>query len=284
MPARYRGSLPFGHATLGLVRAYPRLLGLPDVPIVAKLGPHEGILTFTLPPDETLPARAKRVMREHLEEVFFDGSTFLRNDLSLDFIDAALQLRTTATGERLAAHTQVEDLARDFGAEARERFGATRVSLWGRARRDQPLQPLGAREMGCEALTVCPLLVGNREVGRVEMDVGVGEDAGLRELEQILPWLALGLSHCLASAPAGPGELHAPTRQVALATRRWTLTPREARVLDLVLVGRSNKEIAHALDCSVKNVEAALTLMMRKARVGSRTELVHGVWSGGEGH
>jgi DNA-binding CsgD family transcriptional regulator len=52
------------------------------------------------------------------------------------------------------------------------------------------------------------------------------------------------------------------------------LTVTEQRVADLVVAGRSNKEIAAVLFVSVRAVEANLTRIYAKLDVGSRTELV----------
>jgi NarL family two-component system response regulator LiaR len=50
------------------------------------------------------------------------------------------------------------------------------------------------------------------------------------------------------------------------------LTSREMEVLCLVAQGRSNRQIARALDLSVRTVEAHLTHIYAKLGVGSRTE------------
>lgn len=52
------------------------------------------------------------------------------------------------------------------------------------------------------------------------------------------------------------------------------LTDRELEVLRLAAQGKANKEIARALDVSVRTVEAHLSHVFRKLSVGSRTEAV----------
>lgn len=52
------------------------------------------------------------------------------------------------------------------------------------------------------------------------------------------------------------------------------LTEREHEVLELAANGMANKEIAAALDVSVRTVEAHLSHIFRKLEVGSRTEAV----------
>jgi DNA-binding NarL/FixJ family response regulator len=52
------------------------------------------------------------------------------------------------------------------------------------------------------------------------------------------------------------------------------LTPPEKRVLDLVLLGESNKEIARRLECTVKNVEYHVTHILKKTGMPTRLKLV----------
>lgn len=52
------------------------------------------------------------------------------------------------------------------------------------------------------------------------------------------------------------------------------LTPSERLVLTHLCAGASNKEIAHALDCSVKTIEFHMSNLFRKSGVTSRTQLV----------
>lgn len=52
-----------------------------------------------------------------------------------------------------------------------------------------------------------------------------------------------------------------------------TLTPREHDIVEQVVSGRSNKEIARALDLAPQTVKNHLTHIMMKARVSSRIQL-----------
>ena len=63
----------------------------------------------------------------------------------------------------------------------------------------------------------------------------------------------------------------------AYAQRLAQLTQREREVLDLVVAGRTNREIAEALEISVKTVEAHRSHLMEKLEVGSVAELVQAV-------
>jgi DNA-binding NarL/FixJ family response regulator len=58
------------------------------------------------------------------------------------------------------------------------------------------------------------------------------------------------------------------------ARRMWGLLPKQLRVLELLLTGASNKEIACALQCAEVTVENHLTALYRRAGACSRTDLV----------
>jgi|HubBroStandDraft_1064217.scaffolds.fasta_scaffold11006_2 DNA-binding NarL/FixJ family response regulator len=53
------------------------------------------------------------------------------------------------------------------------------------------------------------------------------------------------------------------------------LTPRELEILKLLAHGRSHKEIAYALDISVKTVDAHCTNIMRKLNLHALSDLIH---------
>jgi DNA-binding NarL/FixJ family response regulator len=52
------------------------------------------------------------------------------------------------------------------------------------------------------------------------------------------------------------------------------LTPREEEVLEHVLRGETNKEIAAALGCSDKTIEYHMRNILRKTQTSSRTRLM----------
>jgi len=65
--------------------------------------------------------------------------------------------------------------------------------------------------------------------------------------------------------------------QRACAQRLAQLTQREREVLDLVVAGKTNRDIAEVLDISVKTVEAHRAHLMEKVEAGSVAELVQAV-------
>jgi DNA-binding NarL/FixJ family response regulator len=60
----------------------------------------------------------------------------------------------------------------------------------------------------------------------------------------------------------------------AAVERLQTLTPQQARILELVCAGKLNKQIAYELDVAETTVKAHLTAILRKLRVQSRTQAV----------
>jgi DNA-binding NarL/FixJ family response regulator len=61
---------------------------------------------------------------------------------------------------------------------------------------------------------------------------------------------------------------------IAKETLELDLTPRERSVLELLAQGLMNKEIAHRLETSVRNVEKYVSRLFSKTGTSSRTELV----------
>lgn len=70
-------------------------------------------------------------------------------------------------------------------------------------------------------------------------------------------------------------------RRRVQAARIAQLTQREREVMELVVAGRMNREIAEALDISVKTVEAHRARIMEKLEVSSVAELVQATMSAG---
>ena len=70
-------------------------------------------------------------------------------------------------------------------------------------------------------------------------------------------------------------------RRRACAERLAQLTQREREVLELVVAGRMNREIAEKLDISIKTVEAHRAKIMEKLEVNSVAELVQATLAGG---
>ena len=65
----------------------------------------------------------------------------------------------------------------------------------------------------------------------------------------------------------------------AVIERLAHLTPRERQVLELLVAGNTSKEIAAALQVSVRNVEGHRRMVLSKMQVSSAAQLVHTVLS-----
>lgn len=70
-------------------------------------------------------------------------------------------------------------------------------------------------------------------------------------------------------------------RRKSVSDRLGQLTQREREVLDLVVAGKHNREVAEALEISIKTVEAHRARLMEKLEVGSLAELVQAVVAAG---
>jgi DNA-binding CsgD family transcriptional regulator len=66
--------------------------------------------------------------------------------------------------------------------------------------------------------------------------------------------------------------------RVSEAQRRWGLTARQTHVLELMLTGATNKEIARLSSCAEVTVEAHITELYRRSGARSRTDLVRRVF------
>jgi RNA polymerase sigma factor (sigma-70 family) len=73
----------------------------------------------------------------------------------------------------------------------------------------------------------------------------------------------------------------AQEKRRAHSARMSQLTQREREVLELVVAGRMNREIAEQLDISIKTVEAHRAKIMEKLEVNSLAELVQAKLAGG---
>jgi FixJ family two-component response regulator len=79
------------------------------------------------------------------------------------------------------------------------------------------------------------------------------------------------IEQCLEAERA---QCSARLQRAAVRERLATLTEREREVMELVVAGRQNKQIADALGIAMKTVEVHRARVMEKAGVGSVAELV----------
>ncbi|HYU72924.1 MAG TPA: LuxR C-terminal-related transcriptional regulator, partial [Ktedonobacteraceae bacterium] len=112
-------------------------------------------------------------------------------------------------------------------------------------------------------------------LGRANLELARGGQGSARRVEELLNqalalFEKLGMSHSVHQVL---GRLRAPSSQVKSTTRPSLpahLTLREAEVLKLVVQGKSNRQIAHALGLSEKTVTNYLTHIFNKTTCENR--------------
>jgi DNA-binding CsgD family transcriptional regulator len=72
--------------------------------------------------------------------------------------------------------------------------------------------------------------------------------------------------------------IHARRSQLARRARDWTLTSRQLDVLECIVAGYANKDIASALKIALGTVELHVSAILAKARVESRSALIAAYW------
>ncbi len=86
---------------------------------------------------------------------------------------------------------------------------------------------------------------------------------------------APGLPACQLVVERRPAT---PQAQLLAATRRFELTPRQREVLELVLLGHTNRTISELLRCAESTVELHVSALLDKSGSDSRSHLVARVW------
>ena len=162
-------------------------------------------------------------------------------------------------------------------------------------------------------------LAEHPDVALVLVDLRMGEMTGLQMLEQVrrrhpgLPVLVLSSSedpldvrralqagargHCPKSASPGTllaairlvlaGEIYVPPFMAFVADELATggdssgLTPRQLEVLQCLCTGKSNKEIARALDMQEKTVKGHVSAIFRSLKVVHRLQAVEAARAAG---
>lgn len=130
-------------------------------------------------------------------------------------------------------------------------------------------------------------LVATREILRISPDVGIlmlsmhsestlvrqALDAGARGYV-LKNALDLDLASAVKRVAAGERVVDPSASRPALEDDRRALTPRELQVLTLICAGRSNREIASALDVSVNTIAVHRANIMSALGIHKTAELV----------
>jgi DNA-binding CsgD family transcriptional regulator len=283
IPPECRGSLAYGHGSIGMMRAYPCLLGLPEARVDADLSSHRGVFHITLPPSRTLVARVGEALGPSLQgrarrrlASGEDGGLDLEGAAAAVFDTSAAAAEGVRLGQRLMRHRVSEELRDDVAAVLRERLLCEHVALWLLPPGGGDLTPVGPSGIPSgRPRSVRDLHVGEDLVGRLMVDSpGLTADIASPLFEALIPWIAMAVDQCRRGRPDdGPAGARIRERSA-----RWGLTPREAQTLELLAKGLSNKEIATALSCTLRTAEVHVSHVLRKAGVDSRTALLARLW------
>lgn len=180
--------------------------------------------------------------------------------------------------------SELDALAEAIVDVLRNRLSFSYVGLWARDDGSGELRLVRSRgTQGVAPHRSFVLQALGRTVGRIDTERSCERDHG--DLDQLMACFALSLSRLVLDAPARSQPGSDPPRKsdlsqhVAAAAERWTLTPRQREVLQLLVRGSTNKEIAVALGCQEGTVEVHVSQTLRKSKASNRAELVSRVLS-----
>jgi DNA-binding CsgD family transcriptional regulator len=282
IPDGQEDSLPFMHFTMGVFRAFPRLIGLEPALLEADLTPRRGVYLITPPASRSIPDLAGQMLATPLGRIFsnLQGEQPTTGDLleaiELAYDESSMLELAREVGQRLAAHVDVEALSDDLVEVLRTRFCCRHVVL-SRVGASTELEVVRSYGDGTASTrSTRPLTLAGREIGRLEVDLpSLTSENSAPFFNALLPWIAVGLDSC-RGGPVDP--VRDRSRTVADAARAWQLTPRQQQVLELLLRGCTNREIGAALGASVKTVEVHVSRLLRKSETGSRAALIAKLW------
>ena len=281
----YRPSQPLLYATLGTLRVYPRLIGADCARVDGDLDERCGAFRIHLPPGRSLVARARRAFWDPAQLTGVSPET-LCAAMFIGLYESVPTAPAHAIGQRLAAQRTADGLAGEVAAVMAEYFCCKLTRLWLRgAEGDFALAGSDSGKRECAAGWPCAqrsLVFAGEEVGRLEVALQHTEDSPL--FEALLPWVAMAVENCRRTSALQSGKSDGPAQldpeRLEAQARTWELTRRETEVLGMLARGLANKEIAAALDNSVKTCEAHVSSVLRKAGADSRAVLIARVWAG----
>jgi DNA-binding CsgD family transcriptional regulator len=188
-------------------------------------------------------------------------------------------------GQALALARDAADLGQALAALLEQRCCGRYLALWSQRSRDGGLELVHLSGTAPDQVQSRLLVVGARAVGRLDVDLTAVATPGLSPyLEALLPWLAVTLLRCagspaLSALPGLPArEAEASARADACA-RKLRLTQRERDVLERLLLGEANKEIAVALGISPRTVEVYVSRVLQKTGMDSSKTLIVRLWA-----
>ena len=274
IPEGRRDSSGFFHASLGMFRAYPRLVGRPDAVVEAVHQGRRHLYSVAPPSWETAVGRAADRLLLPLVELLRSRpdageatAAELLDAIEIGYGDELYRDAARAIGERLLVAGSVPALAEALCGVLEDRLCCRSYVVWVRRNGSGP-EPLARRGRGrgtASRRLSLPLAVAGREVGRLEVDLAppLPEDAR-RLLDALVPWVAAAVDVQL-NMRGGP--------RLSLDG----LPPRMAELARQLCAGASEKQIAAALGLSYQSVRTYVKRLYRRLGVRSRAELFAGL-------
>lgn len=187
-----------------------------------------------------------------------------------------------AVARELTQYPNRQALAQALVTLLRSMLGCTRMELWAAdaGGRMQLLSLSGEKGLGETRHFV--LETAGHSVGQLELELPRSSEArGVEELlREVVPWIAIALqlAGSGASAAPEPGRESELARRLRRAREACQLTRRQVEVLEPVVLGKTNKEIAAALGLSEGTIEVHVTNLLRKLGTSNRAGLVALFW------
>lgn len=266
----------FWVAALGGLRFLPRLIGYEPAQVEADIAPERADYLVTLPRSRTVVDRMSRALagasRNGWDQ---DGGawTAVRDAIEISLGDLGLRARVEDEGRALAACETATELLGRLASFLRQHLCCDYVRLWSKPdpRGDFVLiATSGSWDGRTGAVTTRELVFEGAVVGRIQADLAIPADEGLAAcIDTLLAWAAIGLIHCQHPT----GHRRAAPKKPDLP-EQLGLTRRQREVVELLVRGLTNKEIASGLGCSLKTVEKTVTRILRKVGVRNRASLL----------
>jgi DNA-binding CsgD family transcriptional regulator len=266
VPAEQPGSLGFAHGTLGLLRAYPRLLGLPDAHVQGEFCAHRVLFVVTPPSSMTIGARLAGALG--IEGIQVRPGE-LESCLAMFHDTSAMVERVSELGSALPM-TGLSECWEALRALLATEFCCHRARCYLDAKGSRVLVgETGNCDQGRGHTRM--LVVSGQRVGELWMDLSEEDPM----LPLLVPWVAIALQGA-ARAEQGYGRTPSPETH----KQAWRLTTRQGQVLELVARGCTNKEVATALHCSPRTVDVIVSQLLERTACPNRSSLVARYWSG----
>lgn len=262
----------------------PRLLGAEYASVDADLWGDHAEYLVTPPASRTVAARLGCTLssvspwRWSPADIDHDGpwGDAVRGAVEIAGLEVAIRQPLADVGRALAASTTTAELFDRLANFLDQHFCCAIVGLWAVNGPDGALELLhawGNLDEDGPARWTRDLVLEGRVVGRIRADLSPTMDPAIGAcLDTLLSWTALGLERCLGAdelpaAEPSPGV-------VAITEADLHLSRRQRQVMERVLAGKSNRQIAEELGLKTKTVEVHVGRLMHKAGVSSRAALV----------